>query len=136
MLTFPLIPSARAALLLLAVLTMADDAAAQRLGTFNRITTPNGRQVLEIRQGMHPANSGLLFTAVITAGPVSGSTSLLLQQALVRDIFNQNAPAAGWTVVRSSLTAFSLGGGCGRSNLIDFPYINNNRPGILRITAR
>lgn len=37
--------------------------------------------------------------------------------------------------MRSSLTAFSLGGGCGRSNLIDFPYINNNRPEILRITG-
>jgi hypothetical protein len=37
--------------------------------------------------------------------------------------------------VRSSITAFSLGGGCGRNNLIDFPFINNNRPEILRITG-
>ncbi len=125
---------ARAFVLLAAALALGP-ATAQRLGTFNRVTTPNGRQVLEIRQGLHPANSQLLFTAVITAGPTGGTTSVLLQQALVRDIFNQNAPAAGWTVVRSTATAFSLGGGCGRSNLIDFPYINNNRPEILRITG-
>jgi hypothetical protein len=37
--------------------------------------------------------------------------------------------------VLSSSTAFSLGGGCGRSNLIDFPFINANRPQILRITG-
>lgn len=100
-----------------------------------RVTSPNGRAVLEIRRGTQPANANLLFTAVITAGPISGSTSLMLQQSLVRDLFNPGAPAAGWTVVRSSITAFSLGGGCGRNNLIDFPFINANRPEILRITG-
>ena len=120
--------------LALMLLTMAADVLAQ-LGSFSRVTSPNGRTVLEIRQGVHPANSGLLFTAVITAGPVSGSTSLMLQQALTRDIFNPAAPAAGWTVVRSSISAFSLGGGCGRSNLLDFPFINGTRPEILRITG-
>jgi hypothetical protein len=111
------------------------EAAQAQFGTFSRITSPNGRQVLEVRMGTMPANRNLVFTAVITAGPISGSTSLMLQQALARDIFNAGAPAAGWTVVRSSITAFSLGGGCGRSNLIDFPFINNNRPEILRITG-
>lgn len=119
------------ALLLLAI---CGDVLAQFASTL-RLTTPNGRSVLEIRKGTQPANSRLLFTAVITAGPISGSTSLLLQQSLVDDIFNPGAPAAGWTVVRSSITAFSLGGGCGRNNLIDFPFINNNRPEILRITG-
>ena len=59
----------------------------------------------------------------------------MLQQALTRDIFNPSAPAQGWTVVRSSISAFSLGGGCGRSNLLDFPFINGSRPEILRITG-
>jgi hypothetical protein len=100
-----------------------------------RLSNPNGRAVLELRKGTQPANPRLLFTAAITAGPTGGTTSLLLQQAFIGDIFNPAAPAAGWTTVRSSITAFSLGGGCGRNNLIDFPYINNNRPEILRITG-
>ncbi len=116
-------------------LTAFSREASAQFGSFSRITSPNGRQVLEIRMGTMPANRNLVFTAVITAGPISGSTSLMLQQALARDIFNASGPAPGWTVVRSSLTAFSLGGGCGRNNLIDFPYINNNRPEILRITG-
>jgi hypothetical protein len=113
---------------------MSGEALAQ-LGGFDRITTPNGRAVLEIRKGTHLASPDLLFTAVVTAGPSSGTTSLLLQQALVQDVFNSALPAAPWTVVRSSFTGFSLGGGCGRSNLIDFPFINANRPEILRITG-
>lgn len=127
----------RTALALLAVfLLMAPSGeASAQFGNFSRITSPNGRKVLEIRMGTMPANRNLVFTAVITAGPISGSTSLMLQQALARDIFNPSGPAPGWTVVRSSLTAFSLGGGCGRNNLIDFPFINNNRPEILRITG-
>ena len=106
-----------------------------QLGGFNRISTPNGRAVLEIRKGTHPASPNLLFTAVITTGPSAGTTSLLLQQATVQDVFNPALPAAAWSVVRSSFTGFSLGGGCGRSNLIDFPFINANRPEILRITG-
>lgn len=123
------------ALFSLFLLTAFSRDASAQFGSFSRITSPNGRQVLEIRMGTMPANRNLVFTAVITAGPISGSTSLMLQQALARYIFNAAGPAPGWTVVRSSLTAFSLGGGCGRSNLIDFPYINNNRPEILRITG-
>lgn len=119
---------------LLLFLAAAHSAEAQFSG-LSRITSPNGRQVLEIRMGTMPANRNLVFTSVITAGPISGSTSLMLQQALARDIFNAAGPAPGWTVVRSSITAFSLGGGCGRNNLIDFPFINNNRPEILRITG-
>ncbi len=132
------IPACRRALVrvaqALSLLLLSSFAAAQ-FPSFTRVTSPNGRAVLEIRMGTMPANRHLVFTAVITAGPTSGSTSLMLQQALVQDIFNANAPAAGWTVVRSSLNAFSLGGGCGRSNLIDFPYINGTRPEILRITG-
>lgn len=124
----------RAAQVMLLTLICMSVAQAQFPGT-PRVTSPNGRAVLEIRKGTQPANSNLLFTAVITAGPISGSTSLLLQQSLIRDLFNPGAPAAGWTVVRSSITAFSLGGGCGRNNLIDFPFINANRPEILRITG-
>jgi hypothetical protein len=117
------------------LLILPVSAAVAQFNNFSRITTPNGRSVLEVRMGTMPANRNLVFTAVITAGPVSGSTSLMLQQALAADIFNPSGPAAGWTVVRSSITAFSLGGGCGRNNLIDFPFINNNRPEILRITG-
>lgn len=124
----------RAAQVLLLTLLCNCVAQAQFPGT-PRVTSPNGRAVLEIRRGTQPANANLLFTAVITAGPISGSTSLMLQQSLIRDLFNPGAPAAGWTVVRSSITAFSLGGGCGRNNLIDFPFINANRPEILRITG-
>lgn len=109
--------------------------AVAQLGGFDRSTTPNGRVVLEIRKGTHPTSPNLLFTAAITVGPTSGTTSLLLQQAQLQDIFNAAVPAAGWTVVRSSMSGFSLGGGCGRSNQIDFPYINNNRPEILRVTG-
>ena len=106
-----------------------------QLGGYNRITTPNGRAVLEIRKGTHPASPNLLFTAVITTGPSGGTTSLRLKQAIVQDVLNPALPAAAWSVVRSSFTGFSLGGGCGRSNLIDFPFINANRPEILRITG-
>ncbi len=127
-------PSLRNALFVL-LLTLPFTAAVAQFGSFARVTTPNGRSVLEVRMGTMPANRNLVFTAVITAGPISGSTSLMLQQALAPDIFNPTGPAAGWTVVRSSITAFSLGGGCGRNNLIDFPFINNNRPEILRITG-
>ncbi len=113
---------------------VSSDALAQYASNI-RLTNPIGRTVLEIRKGTQPANPRLLFTAVITAGPTGGTTSLLLQQAYLRDIFNPAAPAAAWITVRSSLTAFSLGGGCGRNNLIDFPFINNSRPEILRITG-
>ena len=106
-----------------------------QLGGFDRVTVPNGRAVLEIRKGAQPASPNLLFTAVITVGPTSGTTSLLLQQAQVQDIFNPLAPAASWAVVLGSMAGFSLGGGCARSNLIDFPFINNNRPVILRVTG-
>lgn len=118
--------------LLLALLSTVAHA---QFPTFTRVTTPNGRPVLEIRMGTMPANRHTVFTAVITSGPISGSTSLMLQQALIQDVFNPGAPAAGWTVVRSSINAFSLGGGCGRSNLLDFPFINGARPEILRITG-
>lgn len=91
--------------------------------------------MLELRTGTQPANPRLLFTAAITAGPTGGTTSLLLHQMPIADLFNPAVPAAGWVTVRSSSTAFSLGGGCGRNNLIDFPFINNFRPEILRITG-
>lgn len=106
-----------------------------QLPSYSRVTSPNGRAVLEIRMGTSPANRHTLFTAVITAGPTSGSTSVMLQQGLIQQIFDPSSAAPGWTVVRSSINAFSLGGGCGRSNLIDFPYINGTRPEILRITG-
>ncbi len=121
-------------MVVLALAMACGDAAAQFAST-QRLSNPNGRVVLELRRGTQPANPNLLFTAAITAGPTGGTTSVLLQQAYVSDIFNPSAPAAGWTTVRSTSTAFALGGGCGRNNLIDFPYINNNRPEILRITG-
>jgi hypothetical protein len=117
-----------------ALLGYAGEGAAQFAGNL-RLTNPIGRTVLELRMGTQPANPRLLFTAAITAGPTGGTTSLLLHQMPVADLFNPAVPDAGWVTVRSSISAFSLGGGCGRNNLIDFPFINNNRPEILRITG-
>lgn len=99
------------------------------------VLTPNGSAVFEARFGTQPANRGLIFLAVITAGPVSGSTSVLLMQSPVAALFTPGNPPPGWTTVRSSISAYSLGGGCGRNNQIDFPYINGTRPEILRITG-
>jgi len=100
-----------------------------------RLTSPIGRTVLEVRSGTQPDNPRLLFTAAVTAGPTGGTTSLLLHQQFIADIFNPAIPAAGWVTVRSSTNAYSLGGGCGRNNLIDFPFINGSRPEIIRVTG-
>jgi hypothetical protein len=105
------------------------------LGNFTRVVTPNGLSVLEIRMGSEPANGNLLFTAVITAGPISGSTNVMLQTTLAGNLLNPSATVPGFVVVRSAISAYSLGGGCGRGNIVDFPYINGSRPEILRITG-
>lgn len=130
------VPRSLTAIVATVIVTLAPvgAACAQFAGSI-RLTNPVGRTVLELRQGTQPANPRLLFTAAITAGPTGGTTSLLLHQMPIADLFNPAVPAAGWVTVRSSSTAFSLGGGCGRNNLIDFPFINNNRPEILRITG-
>ena len=131
----PLAPRWHQALAFSILLLVTNSTAWAQFASTIRLTSPIGRTVVEIRKGTQPANPRLLFTAAITAGPTGGTTSLLLQQAFLEDIFNPAAPAAGWTTVLSTSTAFSLGGGCGRNNLIDFPFINNNRPQILRITG-
>jgi hypothetical protein len=123
-----------AAVLITVLAGFASEASAQFASNI-RLTNPIGRTVLELRKGTQPANPRLLFTAAITAGPTGGTTSLLLQQMPIADLFDPAVPAASWVTVRSSATAFSLGGGCGRGNLIDFPFINNSRPEILRISG-
>lgn len=99
-----------------------------------RVTSPNGRKVLEIRAAAQP-NTGLLRTVVITAGPMAQTTSLMVNTAFVRDIFGPNPPPMTWTVLVSSGTLFSLGGGCARGNQVDFPYINNNKLAIARFVG-
>ena len=111
-------------------LATAADAGAQ----LTRVTSPNGRKVLEIRTGAQP-NTGLLRTLVVTAGPAAGTTSLMVNTAFVSDIFGPNPPPMTWTVLVSSGTLFSLAGGCARGNLVDFPYINNNKLAIARFTG-
>lgn len=74
------------ALFSLFLLTAFSRDASAQFGSFSRITSPNGRQVLEIRMGTMPANRNLVFTAVITAGPISGSTSLMLRSRRSRAI--------------------------------------------------
>jgi hypothetical protein len=117
------------------VLSWAGGAAQAQLPTFQPLLSPNGARVLEVRFGSQPANRGLVFVAAITAGPVSGSTSVLLMQSTAAQLFTPGSPAPGWTTVRSAISAYSLGGGCARGNLIDFPFINGSRPEILRITG-
>lgn len=118
----------RCATLLLGLAAFADAAA------LTRVTSPNGRKVLEIRTGTQP-NTGLLRTLVVTAGPIAQTTSLMVNTAFVSDIFGPNPPPMTWTVLVSSGTLFSLGGGCSRGNQVDFPYINNNKLAIARFVG-
>jgi hypothetical protein len=122
------------ALLLRCVLLLLGLAACADAAGEIRVTSPNGRKVLEIRAAAQP-NTGLLRTVVITAGPIAQTTSLMVNTAFVRDIFGPSPPPMTWMVLVSSGTLFSLGGGCVRGNQVDFPYINNNKLAIARFVG-
>ena len=103
-------------------------------GAQTRIVSPNGRPVLEVRTGVQP-NINLLRTLVVTAGPISGSTSLLATSATPAQLFGPGAPPPGFTVIVSDGQLFSLAGGCARGNQLDFPYINGFKLHIARFVG-
>lgn len=109
-------------------------------GFLLRDVSINGRQVQELRLGSTsrtPAsgNSGAGFlTLAITNGPVAGTTTL------TGAFFDGGTLFAGgalptFTPIVAQGSAFSLGGGCQRGAVTEFPYINANRPQIARFDA-
>jgi hypothetical protein len=98
-----------------------------------RVTSVNGRQVFELRMGVVP-RTGVLRTLVLTAGPVAGSTSLLVNTSLVGAVMNANVPMT-FSVVVNSGSLYSLGGGCARAGELNFPYIDGTRFRIVRYTG-
>lgn len=127
--TSPLV-RACAALLCLFV---ASDLLAQVTVIRSRVVAVNGRTVQEIRAGNEPGSNTLLRAVVVTNGPTGGTTTLVTAVADVNDWVNGAAPAPVFASVIESGTVFSVGGGCRRGNQLDFPFINANRPRILRI---
>lgn len=98
----------------------------------------NGRGLFELRLGgtyVAPsggsAGAGLLVGAV-TSGPTSGTTSLIAGVLDLNKLFDPVQPLPGFTTVVPTGSVFSLGGGCLRGGQTDFPYINGNRPAIVR----
>lgn len=117
----------------IAFLTMPIAASAQittvRSNTFN----VNGRPVQEIRLGNEPgASRTQLRMMVLTNGPMAGTTTLLTAVGDANALVDSAVPAPTFTPVIASGTVFSVGGGCTRGNQVDFPYINADRPLILR----
>ena len=102
----------------------------------SRIVSPNGRTVQEIRFGNEPgSNRRRVRMLIVTNGPTSGTTTLATAVADVNDWVDSNAPQPVFTEVIPSGTVFSAGGGCLRGNQLDFPFIDGNRPKILRIVG-
>ncbi len=118
-----------------ALAAMALPAHAQLTVLAERTVNPNGRTVQEIRVGADPSGATQLRTVVITNGPTAGTTSLLTTVTEVNALLAGTSPAPTWTTVIAAGTAFSLGGGCRRGNQLDFPFIDANRPKILRFVG-
>lgn len=118
-----------------ALAMMALPAQAQLAVLVERTVNPNGRTVQEIRIGADPSGATQLRTVVITNGPTAGTTSLLTSVTEVNALLAGTSPAPTWTTVIAAGTAFSLGGGCRRGNQLDFPFIDANRPKILRFVG-
>ncbi len=118
-----------------ALATIAPTAQAQLSVLAERTVNPNGRTVQEIRIGADPSGATQLRTVVITNGPTAGTTSLLTAVTEVNALLAGTSPAPTWTTVIAAGTAFSLGGGCRRGNQLDFPFIDANRPKILRFVG-
>jgi hypothetical protein len=93
----------------------------------------NGRTIQEIRLAREPGSRILMRAVVVTNGPVAGTTSLLTAVADANAWPDSAASAPVFTTVIPSGTVFSVGGGCQRGNQLDFPFIDANRPRILRI---
>ncbi len=99
----------------------------------NRVTSVNGRKVFEIRMGIVP-RTNVLRTLVVTAGPIAGSTSLLVNTSLVGNLFNGSIPTT-FSVVVNSGGIYSLGGGCSRAGELNFPYIDGTQFRLVRFTG-
>jgi hypothetical protein len=98
-----------------------------------RTAAVNGRQVLEVRMGIVPGTQALR-TLVVTAGPVSGSTSLLTSVTPPGQVMNSGAPML-FSVVVNAGSLFSLGGGCPRAGELNFPYIDGLQFRVVRYTG-
>jgi hypothetical protein len=122
-------------LLASALAAIALPAQAQLTVLAERTVNPNGRTVQEIRIGADPSGTTQLRTVVITNGPTAGTTSLLTSVTEVNALLAGTGPAPTWTTVIAAGTAFSLGGGCRRGNQLDFPFIDANRPKLLRFVG-
>jgi hypothetical protein len=111
----------------------ATDLLAQVTVEKQRAVAVNGRPVQEIRLAREPGSRTLMRAVVVTNGPTAGTTSLLTALADANAWPDSAAAAPVFTPVVASGTVFSVGGGCNRGNQLDFPYIDGNRPRILRI---
>jgi hypothetical protein len=101
----------------------------------SRTATPNGRTVQEIRLGEDPGGATALRMAVITNGPTSGTTSLFTAVGDVDNWLDVGLTAPAFAPVIASGAIFSLGSGCRRGGQLDFPFIQDNRPKILRFNG-
>jgi hypothetical protein len=99
-----------------------------------KIVQVNGRPVQEVRLGEVPGSNNLRVV-VVTNGPTAGTTSLLTAVGTPEQWLDAATLAPTFTATIPSGTVFSLGGGCRRGNQVDFPFINNNRPNVLRFTG-
>lgn len=97
-----------------------------------KLVSPNGRPVQEIRFGAEPGGTNLRMV-VVTNGPTAGTTTLLTAVGAPNLWYDPLAQAPAFTTVIPSGTVFSVGGGCRRGNQLDFPFINGNRPQMLRV---
>jgi len=123
-------------LLVLLLSVFAVEAFAQATVVRTRTLAVNGRPVQEIRLANEPGGSRTLMRAVVvTNGPTAGTTSLMTAVADANVWADSTAAAPVFTPVVASGTVFSAGGGCLRGNQLDFPFINGNRPRVLRVTA-
>jgi len=122
-------PNSLLASLVLSLAAIGAASADETLST--RTVSPNGRPVQEIRFGEEPGGSNLRVV-VLTNGPTAGTTTLLTAVGAAGAWTNPAAPPPPFTELIASGTAFSVGGGCRRGNQLDFPFINGNRPQMLR----
>lgn len=129
--TVPLSPMLRFALAIASATLPLAAFADQVLAT--RDLQPNGRQVQEIRFGEEPGSRNLRVL-VLTNGPTAGTTTVLTAVASTAAWTDPSVPPPTFTTIIPSAAAFSIGGGCRRGNQVDFPYIENFRPKILRFT--
>ena len=97
----------------------------------SRTVSPNGRPVQEIRFGAEPGGNQLRMV-VVTNGPTAGTTTLLTAVGAPNLWYDPGQQPPPFTELIASGTVFSVGGGCKRGGQLDFPFINGNRPYMLR----